>query len=207
MIKVIQPKSNEFFKALIQQDRVQRYLNTIRKHHGDTYGHSFRVGLLSVDLGYDNECSDEDLTILGYAGLLHDTGKTDVPAEVLSKPMKLSTKEKKIIRSHPRLGFLQLEDFEYDTVRRVVVAHHEYQQNPSPRMSNNRRTITREEDDRRENNERITTLTQIVAISDIYDALISKRAYKDSLPKPEVEIILRQEFTGNHKYIDQVILR
>ena len=51
------------------------------------------------------------------------------------------------------------------------------------------------------------SLTQILAVADMYESLASKRAYKEPFTKAEVEKILRAEFTGNPQYINQVLRR
>jgi len=59
---------------LINEEKVQKYLDSLKRYHVETYEHSLRVGLLSVDLGCDNLVTDDELRLLGYSGLLHDIG-------------------------------------------------------------------------------------------------------------------------------------
>jgi HD-GYP domain-containing protein (c-di-GMP phosphodiesterase class II) len=144
---------------------------------------------------------------LGYAGLLHDAEKVRIPIDLLSKDTGFNAREEEIVREHPRLAFEKLRDFEYDVVREIVVAHHEYKSDPYPRKGTDRRKKSRSSTDRRQNNAGVPRLAQLVAIADMFDALISNRSYKESLSKSKTEIILRNQFTGDHKYIDQVLLR
>ena len=143
--------------------------------------------------------TDDELRLLGYSGLLHDIGKTSIPKEILSTGPLFDTTERNIMNRHPRLGFLELRDSEYDMVKHIVVAHHEHKMTPYPRIGKDRRKTTRDAEERREINERISILVQIVAIADIYDALLSSRSYKVPLSKQKIEEILRLQFTGDCK--------
>jgi two-component system response regulator RpfG len=144
---------------------------------------------------------------LGYAGLLHDAEKVTIPLGVLSKKSPFDTGETEIVREHPRLIFEKLQDFESDIIKQIVVAHHEYKQNPYPRKGNDRRTTNRATPDRRQHKVRVHSLAQIVAIADMYDALASPRSYKAALSRGATEKVLRQQFTGAPKYIDQALQR
>jgi len=206
MVKHIRSESRSLLKNLLEEERVQRYITSLRRHHYETQRHSVRVGLFAVDLGYENSFGLGELKLLGYAGLLHDVGKLDIPEEILNKPTALNQSERAIIDVHPRLGFLALEDFGDDLVRQVVVAHHEYKKNPYPRGKKDRRKTMRLGDvDRRTSNRLISILAQIVAVSDIYDALTHRRTYKSALPRDKVEETLREHFIGDKNYIEQVL--
>ncbi len=205
MVQITNPQSNELFRKITREERVQRYLQELERYHSETYEHSLRVGLLSIDLGYDNTIDGENLRNLGYGGLLHDIGKLRIPQEILTKEARLGGEELNIMRGHPKLGYLELKDPEYETVRRIVAAHHEFKLLPYPRKGKDRRKIDHGQEDRRRVDETAVALAQIVAISDIYDALASKRAYKGPLELSEIEGILREQFIGDSKYIDQVL--
>lgn len=209
MAVLLNSESEAFFETLLHDEKVQAHLSSLREHHGDTYEHSMRVGVLSVDLGYSEKLSDDDLRLLGRSGVLHDIGKTKIPVELLSKPAALNPQERKLISTHPRIGFLQLSDLD-DRVRRIIVAHHEYKPNPYPRSEKERRQhscFERSTTDRREVDQHINTLAQMVAAADLYDALTSKRAYKEPLPKEVVERIIREEYKGDEKWAERVLKR
>ena len=90
----------------------------LKAHHYETYQHSLRVGLLSIDLGYENFDLEEDLKILGSAGLLHDIGKLKVPLSILTKEAELTEEERTILSAHPRWGFLELKEPESGAVKK-----------------------------------------------------------------------------------------
>ncbi len=199
-------RSRDFFRTVEAEERVREYLDPLREHHRETHGHSLRVGLLCVDLGIDEAFGDEDLRMLAYAGLLHDVGKLRIAGEILSKKTGLDPAEQELMGSHPRLGFLVLEKFEYNAVRQITVAHHEYKKHPYPRKGAERRRDTRT-GDRRAGDSLIPVMAQIVAVADIFDALVNRRAYKPALPRPEVERIFREQFIGDPVYVQRVLER
>ena len=87
----------------------------------DTYEHSLRVALLSVDLGYENGLEGADLRTLGLAGLLHDMGKREIDEAILSGTSPLSEDERSAMDEHPRRGARLLEEDLYTKVRQIVV--------------------------------------------------------------------------------------
>ena len=92
-------------------------------------------------------------------------------------------------------------------IKQILVAHHEYQNKPYPRNGIDRRKIERSGSDRRSNRSQAAVLAQIVAVADMFDALASQRSYKEALKKSDTETILRNQFTGDALYIDQVLRR
>ncbi len=193
MTNIIYPQSSRVLKARLKQEHVWQKMELLKRHHGESYAHSVRVGLLSVDIGHENEV--EEMCLLADSALLHDIGKVCVPLEVLAKPGALNEEELKVMRSHPRKGFELLADPLYENIRKVGIGHHEYQSHPYPRKES------------REVDAVLDPLKQIIAVADKYDALTNKRAYKPALARSVVEELLRTQFTGNQKYVDQVLRR
>ncbi|MBI4918969.1 HD domain-containing protein [archaeon] len=206
MVAPIYQKSKEFLDSLINEGKATPYLEIIKKHHLETYEHSLRVGLLSVDLGLENHLNDFELRLLGYAGLLHDVGKSKIPEEILSKQGKLTNEELEMIKGHSRSGFLEVDELEYGLIKLIVVAHHEYKKSSYPRSGKDRRKQSRNKD-RRKNKVDISKLAEIIAAADMYDALASQRSYKKEMNKEEIKKILEEQYIGNHKYIAQVLDR
>jgi putative nucleotidyltransferase with HDIG domain len=92
----------------------------------ETEGHSRRVveytRLVAVRLGIDGE----DLKLLCHGALLHDIGKIGVPDAILHKPGPLTEAEWQVMRRHPEIGALMVEEVEYLTeARRIILHHHE----------------------------------------------------------------------------------
>jgi HD-GYP domain-containing protein (c-di-GMP phosphodiesterase class II) len=196
--------SRAFFFRTLSEGVVEEYFERLKEHHADTGTHSMRVGIFSVDLGRRNGIEGEDLVLLAYGGVLHDIGKVRVPLEILEKEGELTGKEREIMNGHPRLGYLELKGFN-EEVRQIVVAHHEFKNNdPYPRKGGDRRSGMRG-DERREPVDRAHRLGEIVAVCDLYDALVNPRAYKESFSLERVRDILGLEFRGDPKYVGQVL--
>ena len=202
-------ESEELCAILRNRPIVDYFLTRLRSHHIPTAEHSERVCTLSIDLGIENGIKDTRLRLLGLAGLLHDIGKVAVPLEILSKNGPLTDDEWDYIRQHPRMGFNMVSVYK-DTVHhdvyvagRLFVGHHEFKRsNLYPRNN-----------EAQQDGERIIydrsglLLTQLVAVSDIFDALAYERDYKPPLPFETVENILRQDFTGNNNFVNQILIR
>jgi putative nucleotidyltransferase with HDIG domain len=205
--KIFYPESAVLVSKLVQEDKVRTLLGRLKSDQRSIYEHSLRVAFLSLDLGFENQLDQPDLNYLGYAGLLHDIGKVSLPADVISKGTELNSTERASLNEHARLGFLALESFEPEIVKQIVVAHHEYQTKPYPRDGIDRRKTERSTPGRRSNRSKAGALAQIVAVADMFDALTSQRLYKEALKKTDTETILRNQFTGEALYIDQVLRR
>ena len=92
----------------------------------ETEGHSRRVveytRLVAVRLGIEGE----PLKLLCHGALLHDIGKIGVPDAILHKPGPLTEEEWQVMRRHPEVGALMVEEVEYLTeARRIILHHHE----------------------------------------------------------------------------------
>ena len=197
------------FKDFVSDFKIQAYVQDLKHHHYETYAHSLRVGIFSLDLGLKMRqrylFSDEALRDLCYGGILHDVGKLCIPLEVLTKAGFLDSKERTVINGHPRLGFVYLEHLDSLRVQQIVVMHHEFKREPYPRQGFDRRIQIRLEPERRQLDSETLFLAQIVAVSDLYDALSFRREYKDTFDDSTIESILREQFTGEPYLIDRVL--
>lgn len=144
-----------------------------------TYTHSINVDILSVILGVACGLRDDELRKLSQAALLHDIGKTCVPIEILNKPGKLDDDEWEEMRKHPRYGYNMLKD-NYDVssvTRNAILSHHENEDG-----SGYPRNLT---------SEHIHLFAKIIHIADVYDALTTKRIYKDAMnPADALEYLM-----------------
>ena len=144
-----------------------------------TYTHSVNVDILSVILGVACGLRDDELRKLSQAALLHDIGKTCVPIEILNKPGKLTDEEFAEVKKHPQYGYNMLKD-NYDVssvTRNAILSHHENEDG-----SGYPRNLT---------SEQIHLFAKIIHIADVYDALTTKRVYKDAMnPADALEYLM-----------------
>ena len=144
-----------------------------------TYTHSVNVDILAVVLGVACGLRDDELRKLSQAALLHDIGKTCVPIEILNKPAPLTEEEWEEMKKHPLYGYNMLKD-NYDVssvTRNAILSHHE-----NVDGSGYPRHLTAEN---------IHLFAKIIHIADVYDALITKRIYKDAMnPADALEYLM-----------------
>lgn len=153
--------------AYLESIQTLRY--TVEAKDPYTRGHSDRVSEYSVLIGKKLNLSDEDLRILQLGGLFHDIGKIGVPDSILQKNSKLTDDEYSEIKNHPSIGVHILSTATiFKDIIPIVKHHHEkYDGTGYPsRLSGNN----------------IPYLARIAAIADSFDAMTSKRIYRDSLP-------------------------
>ncbi len=145
-----------------------------------TRGHSVRVGHLAKEIGAQlglDATAQQHLLVGGY---LHDIGKIGVRDEVLLKPGQLSSDERLSIQEHPRIGLAILEPVGLPPeVIEGVGGHHE-------RLNGSGYPRGLAGDD-------ISIYPRIVAVADVYDALITDRPYRGALPLERVFAILDEE--------------
>ncbi len=138
--------------------------------HKDTYTelHTRRVALRAVQVGEELGLSGGRLRSLAIGGLLHDIGKLAVPTEILQKPGPLNDEEYAVIRRHPESGrslIRELGGFPAE-VERLVMDHHE-------RLDGTGYPRALCEQD-------LDLETRILAVCDVYDALLSERVYREA---------------------------
>lgn len=213
-MKLRHPCTKKLLDDLLADKQINAQLLKLRDHHTESYQHSLRVCLLSLDMGIQLRLSPSDLWYLGRASLLHDIGKLDIPAEILNKPSALTSNELSLMRQHVRLGFWAIQSMEsqlpdYDVVKKIAVAHHEFTKTPYPRNGIQQQQLAAEHEasERRQTDRSINYLSQIVAVADMTDALRHARSYKTGFTRTKIETILRSEFQGDPKLIDHAVWR
>ena len=150
-------------------DNIETLRFTVEAKDTYTRGHSDRVSEYSVLIGKKLGLSEEDLKTLRVGGLFHDIGKIGVPDNILLKESKLTDEEYNEIKKHPSMGAHILSSATiFQDIIPIVKHHHErYDGNGYPDHLKG---------------EDIPYLARIAAVADSFDAMTSKRTYRDSLP-------------------------
>ncbi len=178
---------------------IAKLLVRLLRHHGDTLSHSVRVADFATDLALECCLPSNDVALVAQAALLHDIGKLQVPLTILDKRAALTEAERQLIIQHPRFGFDLLAATEFNGVREIVVAHHEWKSHdPYPRTHAAHP---------REAASGLVLLQQIVAIADTIDALLSGRPYKPSYSIAEVRQLLAEHFAGDPALLERTLQR
>jgi HD-GYP domain-containing protein (c-di-GMP phosphodiesterase class II) len=148
--------------------------------------HTRGVALRSVQVGERLGLSPGRLRELAIGGLLHDVGKLSVPDEILQKPGPLSDDEFEVIKRHPEWGAELIDELGGFTpaVRKLVLGHHE-------RLDGSGYPRGLRDDE-------IDLETRILAVCDVYDALVSKRVYRDAWSSSQALALLETE--ADHEF-------
>ena len=163
-------------KAYLESIETLRY--TVEAKDTYTRGHSDRVSAYSVLLGEKLGLSEKELNDLKIGGLFHDIGKIGVPDSILLKDSKLTDDEYSEIKNHPAIGAHILSNATiFSDIIPIVKHHHErFDGFGYPGKLKG---------------EEIPYLARITAVADAFDAMTSKRTYRNSLPldivKAEIE--------------------
>lgn len=122
-------------RALIKQgqdtsfvDDVLLLLSQLKEHERLTRGHIERVRAYATMVGREIELSDEDLELLSWSALMHDTGKLDVPNWLLTSPDRPSDEEWEVLKRHPEMAVRRLRPLERtlgETIYHGALHHHE----------------------------------------------------------------------------------
>ena len=155
-------------------DTVQTLRYTVEAKDPYTRGHSDRVSAFSVLLGKELGVSSEDLKTLEIGGLFHDIGKIGIPDSILLKEAKLTDDEYSQIKNHPSIGaHILCNAIVFQNILPIVKHHHErFDGNGYPSKLVG---------------EQIPYLARIAAVADSFDAMTSKRTYRNAMPIEDVK--------------------
>jgi putative nucleotidyltransferase with HDIG domain len=146
-----------------------------------TKDHSLVVATYARDIAERMGLSDDECNLVHLCGLVHDIGKYRIDRDVLQKAGPLTFDERRLIEMHPEWGEelirrVGMED--YGDIGKIVRHHHErIDGNGYPdRLSDNK----------------IPLLSKIIAVADAYNAMTSKRPYRDAMPSHLARLKLAQ---------------
>ena len=154
-----------------------------------TFNHSQNVCYYSQELARAYGMDDDCVEIIKEAALLHDIGKIGIPEQILKKPGRLTDDEYSIMKSHVEQSISIIRHLpSLDYVIPAVVGHHErYDGRGYPRGLKG---------------EEIPLLARMLCIADSFDAMISKRSYKEAYT---LDYAVDQLVTGSGTQFDPVL--
>jgi putative nucleotidyltransferase with HDIG domain len=172
------------FNHIVHNESFVYGLVNIKNYDEYTLNHSVNVCILSLALGRRLGLSRHDLSELGISAFLHDMGKPDIPSEILDKPAVLNDAERAIIEKHSSYGAERLVEMAAlrglpDRAIQVALEHHvRNDMGGYPKYF------------RKKN---ISLFSKIVKIADYYDALTTKRIFRDKIYTKKEALILMLE--------------
>jgi putative nucleotidyltransferase with HDIG domain len=175
------------------ENLVQVLSNAIDARDFVTSGHSKRVWLYAKEISKFLSINKNDMVLLKYSCLLHDIGKIGVPESVLFKHGPLSSEEYMIVKRHSGVGQSLLSKIQFpdnlSDIPKIVGAHHE-------KLDGSGYPAGLSENE-------IPEIAKLITVCDIFDALTSKRQYREELTFESSFLILEQEIGKiDSKYVE-----
>lgn len=148
------------------------FISIIDSRDSYTAGHSMRVSIYSSLIAIELDLTEERIELIRKAAMLHDIGKIETPDSILLKPGKLSTQEYEILKKHPSKGSEILSMIDRNVmVSKIVLYHHE-------RWDGSGYPDGLKGDE-------IPLESQVIAIADTFDAMTSRRIYRNRKTKED----------------------
>ena len=144
---------------------MERMADEVDRRDPYTFKHSQRVSIYAHAIARRLGMGAAEIELLEIAAKVHDVGKIRIPDSILLKPARLTDEERRVMETHPRLGFDILRPFaEYEKVLDLVLTHHErYDGHGYPNAAVGRRLLL---------------IAQVIPVADSLDAMTTARAYR-----------------------------
>ena len=155
--------------------------NAVEAKDSYTLGHTQRVADMAVLLGSKISLSEQEINTLRVGGILHDIGKIGVPRNILNKSGPLSEDEWEIMKQHPTIGYKICLPMKKSLGPALDMIQHHHEKLDGSGYPDGLR------------GEKIPTVARIMAVVDIYDALITDRPYRKGLSRAQALSILQEE--------------
>jgi PAS domain S-box-containing protein len=147
---------------------IQVMVSAIEMRDPYTSGHQLRAANLACAIATEMGLPQDKIEGIRMAGSIHDIGKLSIPAEILSKPTRLTDIEFSLIKEHSRIGYEMLKDVESPwPLAQIVYQHHE-------RMDGSGYPRNLKGDE-------IIMEARIMAVADVVEAMASHRPYRPGL--------------------------
>lgn len=184
-VKMAQPVVNSFIDIILNDRSAVESLMQITAHDYYTHTHSINVSIYTLSLGAHLGLEGKDLEVLGMAAILHDLGKSKVDYEIINKNGKLTDEEFAQMKFHPSFGHeialtLGIED---ERILTGIRHHHEKMEGGGYPDGIS--------------GEQISLFARIIGVCDVFDALSTKRSYKDPLSSFESLKLMKQQMKGH----------
>lgn len=184
-VKNAQPIVDNFIDIILRDNCAVESLMKITAHDYYTHTHSINVSIYTLSLGAYLGIEGKDLEVLGMAAILHDLGKSKIDYEIINKNGKLTDEEFTQMKHHPAFGHeialkLNITD---ERVLTGIRHHHEKIEGggyPDDLVG-----------------EQISQFARIIGVCDVFDALSTKRSYKDPMSSFESLLLMKQQMKGH----------
>ncbi|MDE2592599.1 MAG: two-component system response regulator [Burkholderiales bacterium] len=165
-----------------RQQIVRRLGRASEFKDNETGNHVIRMSHIARLIAQQAGLGPESVQLLFQTAAMHDVGKIGIPDQILLKPGPLTDEERKVVQTHPQIGadIIGKHDNELlATARVIALTHHErWDGTGYPQGLKG---------------DQIPLMGRIVAIADVFDALVNKRPYKEALPVSQALAIMAEE--------------
>jgi len=171
--------SEELMSAIMENEAVAVDIGALKVCDEYTFKHSVDVATMAMIIGKKYGLSQDEIHDIGVSGLLHDVGKSEIPNEILNKAGPLTDEEFAMMRQHSLFGYRILKDISElsDPIKMGVLQHHEKINGAGYPLG--------------VHGDKIHKFARIIAVADIYDALVTERPYKKAFSQRDaVEILM-----------------
>jgi putative nucleotidyltransferase with HDIG domain len=170
---------------------VRAIAHTVETRDPYTAGHQRRVADLAAAIAQE-VCFDRDqVEAVRVAAIIHDLGKISVPAEILSKPSRLTVNEFNLIKEHPQVGYDIVKDIEFPwDVSTMIYQHHEKMDGSGYPLGVAGNEILPE--------------SRVLTVADVVEAMASHRPYRPGLG---VDVALSEIDKNKGKFYDPEMAR
>lgn len=175
----------EFVSFMDNDPDAMAHLIGLSSHDFYTYNHSLDVGIYSLGLANIVGYTGADLREMGQGALFHDIGKRHVDVDIICKNGPLNDLEWAQMQKHPQYGLLILDKHKVsDAIKACCFEHHEsFLGNGYPQ---------------RLEGDEIHPMARIVAITDTYDALTTKRSYNEPMTPTDALEFMKTKLAGRY---------
>ncbi len=171
---------NSIIDEITSNNNILINLSEIRTYDGYTFAHSVNVCVLSIVVGLKLQLNQLELKKLAVGAILHDIGKTCIPANLINKTGRLNQKELSEIQRHTIHGWQILRNHPEIS---LLSAHIAYQHHEQPNGHGYPRRLI---------DEQINQNAKIVSVVDAYDAMTSARPYRNAMQPSQALHLIRQ---------------
>ncbi|MGM0453222.1 MAG: HD domain-containing phosphohydrolase [Thermodesulfobacteriota bacterium] len=156
------------------------FVKAVEARDAYTKQHSYRVTEAAKIIARRYGCSKAEIDVLDFAGRLHDMGKIGIRDDILLKPGPLTPEEFEKIKDHPTIGESIIAQLGLWDREKIIIRHHHERYDGTGYPDG----LAGQD---------IPLLARILSIADVYDAMISGRAYRKEMPSDDVLHIIESE--------------
>lgn len=172
------------------EDSIKAFSDTVEMRDPYTSGHQSRVAQLAVAIATEMKLPEETIRGIGLAAIVHDFGKISIPAEILSKPGKLTELEMMLVKNHPQAGYDILKDIKFPwPLAQMVLQHHEKLDGSGYPQGLK--------------GDHILLESRILTVADVVESMALRRPYRDALG---IDVALKEIENGRGTIYDASVV-